>query len=92
MATLAVLKVSGIGCASCVAPAKEHFLKVPGVEAVHVLGNRVYLVLGDGVDLRYVLEKSGVEDFYTVRVESVEALSMEEALEKIRGGKLKLVI
>ncbi|QOJ79118.1 hypothetical protein IG193_01230 [Infirmifilum lucidum] len=76
------------------APAKEHFLRAPGVRAVHVLGSRVYLVLEDGLSLEKLLAQSRVEDFYNVRVESAEAVaSVEEALERIkRADRLKLVV
>jgi len=84
---LVTLRVSGVGCASCVAPVKEHFLRAPGALAVHVLGSRVYVVLEDGVTLADFLSKSGVAEYYVVQVERTESLrSLEEALERVRSA------
>jgi len=84
---LVTLKVSGVGCASCVAPVKEHFLRAPGALAVHLLGSRVYVVLEDGVPLADFLDKSGAAEYYVVYVERTESLgSLEEALERIRNA------
>ncbi|MEZ0346331.1 MAG: hypothetical protein ABWK01_07260 [Infirmifilum sp.] len=83
---LVTLKVSGIGCASCVAPAKEHFMRLAGVQAVYSLGSYVYLVLDDDMDVRKLLAESSVEEYYNVRVEGIEhAASLQEAREKIRS-------
>lgn len=81
---LVELKVSGVGCASCVAPAKEHFLKLPEVLAVHVLGSRIYLLIDGERSVEEVVSRSGAEDYYIVTIEKVEPVSsVGEALERI---------
>jgi len=73
-----VLKVSGVGCEGCVAPSKQHLLKVPGVLAVHVLGSVVEVVYDESeVSLRELLGRSGVERHYVVKVLSDEPLESQ---------------
>uniref|UniRef100_A0A7J3X998 Copper chaperone n=1 Tax=Thermofilum pendens TaxID=2269 RepID=A0A7J3X998_THEPE len=74
------LKVSGVGCESCVAPSKQHFIRVAGVLGVHVLGSTVEVVYDESVvSLQELLEKSGVEKYYVVRVLSDEPLGSQHA-------------
>ncbi|ABL79002.1 heavy-metal-associated domain-containing protein [Thermofilum pendens] len=71
----ATLKVSGIGCGSCVAPSKAHLLRVPGVVAVYVFGSRVEVVYDEErTSLDEVLKSSGVNEYYFVQVLSVESV------------------
>ncbi len=74
------LKVAGVGCGSCVAPSKQHFIRVAGVLGVHVLGSTVEVIYDESmVSLRELLEKSGVEKYYVVRVLSDEPLGSRNA-------------
>ncbi|AKG38550.1 hypothetical protein MA03_03610 [Infirmifilum uzonense] len=82
---LVTLRVSGIGCASCVAPVKEHFLRIPSVQAVHVLGSRVYLILGDNDNVQRLILDSGAAEYYSIKIEGIEEVSsIQEGLERIR--------
>uniref|UniRef100_A0A7C4BB17 Cation transporter n=1 Tax=Thermofilum pendens TaxID=2269 RepID=A0A7C4BB17_THEPE len=74
------LKVAGVGCGSCVAPSKQHFIRVAGVLGVHVLGSTVEVIYDESmVSLRELLEKSGVEKYYVVKVLSDEPLGSRNA-------------
>lgn len=74
------LKVAGVGCGSCVAPSKQHFIRVAGVLGVHVLGSTVEVIYDESmVSLRELLEKSGVEKYYVVGVLSDEPLGSRNA-------------
>lgn len=76
------LKVSGLGCESCVAPSKALFLKVRGVHAVHVLGSVVEVIYDESMTtIEEVLEKSGVRSYYQVATLSDEPVEEE-------GGRL----
>lgn len=69
----ATLKVSGVGCDSCVAPSKAHLLHVPGVVAVRVLGSHVEVVYDEGKTvLEELLRKSRVSEYYFIQVLSIE--------------------
>jgi len=72
--------VTGVGCEGCVAPSKQHFVRVAGVHAVHVFGSTVEVVYDESVvSLRELLERSGVEKYYVVRVLSDEPLGGQRA-------------
>ncbi|MEM1631958.1 MAG: heavy-metal-associated domain-containing protein [Thermofilum sp.] len=69
----AVLKVSGIGCGSCVVPSKGLFLRVEGVRSVRVLGSLVEISYDESkLSLEDLIERSGVEKYYFVSVVSDE--------------------
>lgn len=74
----ATLKVSGLGCESCVVPSKEKFLKVQGISSVKVLGALVEVTYDENkLTLQELIERSGVKNFYSVKVVSDEESEKE---------------
>lgn len=71
----ALLRVSGVGCESCVAPSKWLFLRVDGVRSVRVLGSLVEVIYDEGkLSVWDLIRRSGVEKYYLVSVVSDESL------------------
>jgi len=66
---IAVLRVKGIGCESCVLLSKEKALKLKGVRSVRVYGSLMEVEYNEGVtDLKTVVK--ALEPFYLVTIES----------------------
>lgn len=85
IATLLEVKVEGIGCGSCVAPSKEHFIKVEGVLPVHVRGSRVYIIYDQSkTNSEKIIRESGVENYYLVRIIGEEKGEYDVLLSKIK--------
>jgi len=76
---LLILRVRGLGCAGCVAPSKEHFLRAPGVEGVNVLGSKVYVLYRTWeASPGEVISGSKVTEYYEVEIEEAITGSREE--------------
>ncbi len=83
--SLLEVKVEGIGCGSCVAPSKEHFIKVEGIMAVHVHGSRVYIIYDPSkTNPRKIIRESGVENYYFIRIIGEEKGEYDILLSKIK--------
>ncbi|HFC49451.1 MAG TPA: hypothetical protein ENJ59_01825 [Thermofilum sp.] len=89
-AELLLFKIMGIGCASCVVPAKEHFLKVEGVLGVFAYGNKVSIIYDPTCTSQGdILEKSRVQEYYLVEIVENKTGSYDKILEELKSQTIR---
>ncbi|WFO76071.1 hypothetical protein J4526_04335 [Desulfurococcaceae archaeon MEX13E-LK6-19] len=81
-----IIRLKGIGCASCIAPSKIHLLSVHGVKGVHIRGSEV-IVFYDHKTLtpEEILDKSKLRDYYKIvymKAEVIDYKDMDKYIKK----------
>ncbi len=64
--SIAVFRVKGRGCASCIEPVKIHLFKHPGVRGVHIRGYRVIVFYDPRYSVDDILRETGVLEYYVM--------------------------